>query len=626
MPKCGEFSREENYCENLRQAVSAGGPGLVPVGRPRTVMSAGAHVCVLPDGRIVSIGADHRSVSVDGVAAGRLGADFRSAMADGDRIALFTDAGVQWIAAGQLQSAGAEAVGVELSVAPTVVGLSAALNLPAKLKGSYPRLSGPLQEADCQTFASAFAQAMKSLSAQAALRGMLTQPARIGWRILDAEGRVVAEEAPRSFGVLQGGETVAFSAAKDGSTFTLSGAGAMKAEAWTVRLKVNRSASEFWRRRARVLELVVYRDCAAVAGAAGHFTEKSGSESTLSVTPVIVDAEPAAGAVAARFNLPLEGVDTNVFMSDLGKVSEADAAFDFIPAEVCYGGTLRLYALSGEQGMIGVARASDPMTLRLKARIGEGRIMRICAPVGTGGGWNYGRQHFLVFTTAGVYAVSVDSAINSLSAIPISGECVVRPDAVASATDAVYCVTSGGKLLKLTGSRVKRVDVPVAGVAAGWSARFAELWVADKSGSVTVLTADGGVYARTGLEVGGFPESGFAVTVAGKLVNLNDEEPELMSVCRSRREPEEAAAVNRREELLIDSPGASDLTVTVSGDGGGGRQRFLELKANGAINAPLKLAYRAPLRTYRTLEIKGQLAAGSRLVGIRSANRKRLSG
>lgn len=625
LPKCGEFSREDNYCENLRPAAVAGSVGLVPVGHPRAVMSAGAHVCVLPDGRIVSVGSDHRTVSVNGADVGRLGADFRAAMADGDRIAIFTDAGVQWVAAGRLQADEAEAIDVGLSVAPAVVELSAALDLPSKLKGSYARLSGPLQDVDCQTFSAAFAKAMKSLSAQAALRGMLTQPALIGWRMLDADGRVVAQGEPRRFGSLQGGDTVAFTATKDGSTFTLTGYGAMKADAWSVRLRVGRSASEFWRRRARVLEVIAYRNGAAVAGVTGHFAEKSGSESTLSVAPVIVDATPADGVVAARFDLPLEGLDTTVFLTDLASLNihEPTEDAEFIPTEVCYGGTLRLYALSGEPGVVGVARASDPLTLRIKGRICEGSILRICAPAGSGGGWNYGRHHFLAFTTAGIYAVSVDTALKSLSAIQISAESVVRADAVAGGVNAVFCVTAGGKLLKLTGSRVSRIDLPHNAVAVGWSPRYSELWVAGSGGSVLTLTAGGGAYARKGVTVGGFVEPGFAISSSGELLTLNDEEPETMSVCWLRRCPEAATSVNRRDELLIDSAQATDLRIIVSGDGGGGRRRFVELKINGEVNAPLKLNYRAPHRAYKTLEINGRLAAGSRLVGLRPQSRMR---
>lgn len=617
LPKISNFSLSDNYCENLRRSTTAGGDGLVPVGRPRVVVAGTTRVCVLPDGRIISVGSDRRTISLDGKAAGLLSADFRAAMADGERIAVFTDGGVQWLAAGTIQPARDENINVVLSVSPAVVGLSAELNVTPKLKGSYPRLSGPLQEADCLTFSTSFGQAMRSLSAQAALRGMLTQPAWIGWRMLDADGQTVAEGEPQRFGAVQGEEPVAFSAVKDGSTFTITGSGSMRADAWTVRLKVERSTSEFWRRRIRSLELVVYGDCAAVAGASGHFTEAAGSSSTLSVCPVIVETPRGTGVIAARFDLPLEGVDTSVFITDLGRYDAADEAVgaDFIPADICYGGSLRLYALSGESGIIGVARASEPLALRLKERICDGRILRITIPAGNGGGWNYGRQHFLAFTTSGIYAVSIDSSLKSLSAAPISPESIARPDAVAIGAEAVFCATARGKLLKLTGSRVKEITFPATAASLGWSSRFSELWVSDKDGAILVLGPDGSVCRRRVANVSGFLEQGFALTDEGHTVSLNDEEAAETAVCRRIRELESAGKIIRREEFMIDSEKATDLKITISADNGGDSRRLLELSVSGPINAPLGVVYRTPRRAYRTLEISGRLAAGSRLAG-----------
>ncbi|MDE6512821.1 MAG: hypothetical protein K2L05_01385, partial [Muribaculaceae bacterium] len=97
LPSAAEFNPAENYAENLRPAIVAGQNALLPTGMPQVVLnSAGAHICPLPDGRIVSVAANRRLISVDGVEAGTLGADFRCAMADGERIAVFTDAGVEW--------------------------------------------------------------------------------------------------------------------------------------------------------------------------------------------------------------------------------------------------------------------------------------------------------------------------------------------------------------------------------------------------------------------------------------------------------------------------------------------------------------------------------------------------
>ncbi|MDE6514273.1 MAG: hypothetical protein K2L05_08840, partial [Muribaculaceae bacterium] len=366
-----------------------------------------------------------------------VGADFRCAMADGERIAVFTDAGVEWIDAGELQQLQNGAVAVELSLSALSADISAEVNPPSPLKGSYQRLSTPLQTVDCQSFALAFQKGLTALSARAALRGMLMQPALVSWRMLDANGCIVAQGAPQRFGSIQGDGPIVFSAVKSDQTFSVKGAALMQGRAYALKIAVQRSESEFWRRRARTLEILVRPDCVKLTGATGYFTETSGGNANLTVAPLLAETEPEGNAtIAARFDLPLEGLDTQVFITDLGIADpETETADEFIPDAICSGGNIRAYAPADRPGTIAIARASDPLTLRLQSHICEGRILRICVPQGSGGGWNYGRHHLLAFTTAGIIAVSFDSALRSISAAPVAADCIMRPDAVASATD-----------------------------------------------------------------------------------------------------------------------------------------------------------------------------------------------
>ena len=625
LPSAAEFNPSENYAENLRQTIVAGQNALTPTGLPQVVLdNAGAHICSLPDGRIVSVAANCRLISVDGTEAGTLGADFRCAMADGERIAVFTDSGVEWIDAGELQQEQNGAVAVELSLSSLSADITAEVYPPSPLKGTYQRLSTPLQTVDCLSFASALQKSLSALSASVALRGMLMQPAWVSWRMLDANGCIVAQGAPQRFGSVQGDGAIVFSAVKSDSTFSVKGASLMQGRAYALRVAVQRAESEFWRRRARTLEILVRPDCVKLTGATGYFTETSGGNANLTVAPLIAETEPEGNAtIAARFDLPLEGLDTQIFFTDLGIADpQTETADEFIPEAICYGGNIRAYALADRPGVIAIARASDPLTLRLSSRICEGRILRICVPRGSGGGWNYGRQHLLACTTAGIFAVSIDSALRSLSAAPVAADCIIRPDAVATATDAIFCASASGLLLRIRGSRVERMACPGQAVAVCWVAPQSELLVLDSAGKVLAINSRGGLSVRSLTAVRSFVEPAMAITAAATLVDFSRESQSAVPVVWRRRvlAPKPAGNLWRKATFLIDALRAIDVALTVSADSGGGSQRMLDLLLNGPVNAPLTIRFRAPARPYLTCSLNGLLQPPARLLQFQIAN------
>lgn len=624
LPSAAEFNIAENYAENLRPTIVAGQNALEPTGLPRVVLNdAGAHICPLPDGRIVTVAANHRLISVDGVEAGTLGADFRSAMVDGERIAVFTDAATEWIAGGTLQSLADGNVDVNLSQSDLSADLTAEVFPPATLKGTYQRLSTPLQSADCQSFANAVQRSLTSLSAQAALRGMLVQPAWVSWRMLDSAGCIVARGNPQRFGSIQGKGPITFQATKSDSTFSVKGSSLMSGTAFSLRVSVQRSKSEFWRRRARTLEILLRRDCVALAGVTGYFTETSGSDATLTLSPLLAETEPEGNAtIAARFDLPLEGLDTQIFLTDLGEADpETETAEEFIPSAVCYCGNIRAYAPAGMQGVIAVARAADPLTLRISAQICEGRILHICVPRGGGGGWNYGRHHLLAFTTAGIYAVSVDSTLRSISATPLANVGISRADAVVSATDAIFCATSSGFLLRISGSRIEQVECPCRAAALGWAAGFGELLVLDPEGKMLAIDSRGGVSMRSLTAVRSFVEPDMAITAAGSLVNLSREQPVAAPIVWRRR-ISVPKAKNRwhKATFFLDTARAINLGLTLSADSGGGTRRLVDLLINGPVNAPLTMRLRTTPHPYITCSLNGPMLLPARLVRFQIAN------
>lgn len=628
LPKAAEWDSAENYAENLRSAVIAGGAGCVPAGCPVTALAdAGERTAVLPDGRILTVADDFRTIALDGSPAGELKADFRAAMADGDRLVIFTADGPEWVSDGLLQGAAPGSPAVEIGLAPLTTRLTAEVRPISPLKGTYPRMTGNLEAADREAMAVQVQAALNSVRSQARLRGMLVQPSWVAWQMKDADGRIVARGEPQMFGSLQGDSPLTFRATRSGSTFTVSGTSTFTVGAFGLTLKVGRSDSAFWRSRISRLEIIVWPDCARVSRTVGHLTEADSSTSTLTVTPVIEATERGAdGIVAARIDMPLEGVEMNLSLSEIeactwGDDDDSETTRRLVPSEVFSAGTLTAYALDGEVGVIAVAPSADPLRLTARSRICQGRILRICAPVGTAGGWNYARHHLLAFATDGIYAVSVDSTLTRLSAIRISGDGVSRRDAVTSSPEAVYVATARGALLKLKGTRTTPLATPLTPVALVWNGAFGgELLLLEAGGRLAAIDRNGRASLRTLFRAERLVEPAMAVDTLGALRRLDREEPTATEIVWHRRVADPGAAIERRVQWQLDSACADALRLRVLADGGGTPQRVLQLSVSGPVNAPVSARFRSPRRAYLTAEIRGSVKPPTRLVQLLITN------
>lgn len=624
LPKAAEWSVAGNYAENLRSATIAGHRGCVPVGHARTLLAdAGAHTAVLTDGRVVSVGTDLRTLSIDGSPAGTLGADFLSALADGGQIIIFTTAGAEWFSDGTLQGAAPGAPEVSIGLNAQTVRFTAEVVPPSPLKGTYNRLSESLQAIDRQAMVAPVEAALRSVRAQALLRGMLTQPSWISWQMKDIDGRVIARGEPARFGSLQGNTPLAFRAGKSGTVFSPTGSATLAVEAYGLNIEIARARSEFWQKRVRMLEVIMWADCMRVKGTTGHFTELDSSTSTLTVTPQLEETERGEEAVvAARIDYPLLGVSANLALDELEwctpGAEAVTAGTSVTPTEICPAGSINVYVPAGAPGSVEIAPAGNPLHPQLRATVCRGRILRVCPPVGSGGGWNYGRHHLLAFATDGIYAVSIDSALTRLSATRICTDGIVRPDAVTASPDAVYVATASGRLLALTGTRTREVAAPVAPVALGWSATFSELLVLGADGRIAAIGADGRASMRSLFRAGRMVGTSMAVDSAGALRDLAVEDAGPVPVVWRRREPDADSGKSlwRRAVWMLDSERAIGLSLAILADGGGTPQRLIELTVNGPVNAPLTAAFRAPRRPYLTAELHGVLVAPARLLAV----------
>lgn len=613
LPKATEWNDAENYAENLR--ISA--IGCIPVGLPQIIVNDAGEYTAAVNGHVITVGADRRTLYVDGISAGTLSGQFLSTLANGEHTLIFTDNGTEWLSGSQLQGSTPGVAEVEISTVASSQ-LSAEVTPPAKLNGTYTRTSEALQAVDCQAMVPPVESALERLSTSARLRGLLTQPAWVSWRMLDVDGRTIATGTPQRVGTLQGASLMTFSATKTDSTVQVSGTATLSIQTFALTLKVGRSTSEFWRKRVRSIEIVLWPDCMRVSATTGHINIP-----TLSVTPRLEETERTdAGVIAARMDFPLEGINGTISIGNLGDYTSAELENLKVTA-LHSAGTINAYALSDQTGVLAIAPAADPLSVAVKARICRGEIFRICSPAGGGGGWNYGRHHLLAFASDGVYAVSIDGAMTKISSTPICTEGVARPDAVSIAPDAIYMASASGYLLKIKGARVGRIPLPVSISAICWSAAFGELLMAGKDTRLYVLSETGEMSLRSIIGVRRFVEPDMVVDRHGALRSLSEESNGPTLVQWRRRVPAADKNTERHVEWSIDAENSFTLRLSILLDSGNSPQRALELEVNGPINAPVIGTFRAPLRPYMSATISGLIIGSARLrsVGVGAAKR-----
>lgn len=637
LPKPSELSKSDFYAVNLRRC----GACLKPVGCPPTLFpEAGCRNFRLPSGRILSIGDDRHDLFIDGESIGALSSPFGALLPDGpddDCIILTTNSAPEWLVGGQLRG--------KFTPLKSEVSLSATAGTPLeqsveplKLSGSYPRSSGTLTAPDTQKAAATLRNALTALEERAAGAAMRVQPVWMAWQMLDSAGKVISRSEPQlicSAAGFQGADGVEMTLTRKDGKFTDCSSGSMKVNAYSVRLKIERAADSWRRSRAASLEVIASPPLEFITGATGAFNMVDSTSSVLYLSPLGADPAsiealetrsradfPNSARVIARVPMPLEGVDMTIGVTPLdsgGIWTETIAE----PHAVCAyrGGSAVVYADASNPGMLLAAHASSPLAPVGSAKVATSRIHAICAPVGSSGGWNYGRYHLLAFAADGVYAVSIDRSLTSISSSLIHRGGVSSPSAVVSALDAIYFATTSGSLLRLRGTSLSSVDIPFPVASLAFVETTGELWMtaADSSITATLNLASDRICVRTDLHASRFdPESALAVDSAGGLRDLSVETPKAVSVQWTRR-----IAADFRScmvEWRLDSPLLSSLELTLAVDGGGRPQRVNSVKINGRLNAPLRLRVLSPARPYLSVIFNGTVDPSTRFNGIKFQN------
>ena len=623
LPKPAELGKSDFYAVNLRRSGSC----LTPVGLPLTLLpKAGHRNFRLPSGKILSVGSDRLSLFIDGKPVGSLSSPFGSLLPDGpddDCIILTADSAPEWLVDGQLRG--------KFTPLQSEINLSAVNETPleqsvepVKLSSSYPRSSGTLTAPDSRKAADVLQDALSSLEQRAAGAAMRVQPVWMAWQILDAAGKVISRSEPvliHSSAGFQGSSGVEMTLTRKDNKFTDCSPGSLQVNSYAVRLKIERAADSWRRSRAASLEIIASRPLEFITGAVGAFNMVNSSTSTLYLSPLGSDPAsikaletrtrsefPSSARVIARVSSPLEGVDMTIGVSPIDTDKRAWTETIAEPHAVCAFrvGSAVVYADASNPGMLLAARTSSPLAPVGYAKVATSRIHAFCSPVGSYGGWNYGRYHLLAFAADGVYAVAIDRSLTSISSSLIHSGGISSPSAVVSALDAIYFATADGSLLRLRGISLSSVSVPFPVASLAFVEATGELWMtaADSSVTATLHLATNRISVRTDIRVTRFDaESALAIDSDGALRDLCSETPEAVAVQWTRR-----IAVNFRSSMVewrIDSPFLSRLELTLAVDGGGVPQRVNSLTVNGRLNAPLRLRVFSPARPYLSVIFNG---------------------
>ncbi len=621
LPECGKWDLQRNFAENLRSAV---GGGCVPTGVPVVALADAGEECVALGDRLLTVGNDRHELSIDGVGIGSLGAPFRALLEGNGNAIVFTDAGPEWIDGTTLHGS-APSGGVRLS-AEASGRLSAQVVLPA-MTGTYPRSEGELSASDVAGVLAAVVQIAGELETRGAGLGVGVQPKLVGWRMVDVDGRVVAVGEPQMLGSgPQGCDTLEFAARHSGSSFQIDGSALMDVTTWELRLEVKKSDSEFWQKRVARMEILAVDLEGVICGVGGRFASTGSDGSVLSVTPV-VDVEAAQARARARFELesrvaavvdfPLRGFSGRVILVGNGPVAGAGSQVaDMRPRVARRFGSMTVYVSGIETGVLQTAFSSNPLQIVGSERVCLGRILAVMSPVGSGGGWNYGRHHLLLFSSDGIYGVSIDRTLKIITSTLLHGAGIERRDAVAATPSAVYVATAEGALLRLRGSRAEQIESPLQPVAVTYAMPTGELWILGADGRAATIDRCGRCSLRSDVSPTRFVSPGYAVDRANAVRALARESGEAEAV-------EWCGCVDcsvggfHRCRWRIESADATDLRLRLLADSGGAPQRLLELTANGPVNAPLEARFASPRRLRLTARLCGRLARSSRLVSVR---------
>jgi len=230
--------------------------------------------------------------------------------------------------------------------------------------------------------------------------------------------------------------------------------------------------------------------------------------------------------------------------------------------------------------------------------------------------WDFGRAHFYLMTTAGIYAMAVNAARTRIDTSLIDPRAVNAPGAVAVTPRGVVAA-SGRSLLLVTGTAatdVATLESPAAGL--GWDNSRSELRIIMADGSAWIADAAFGSMSRCDFSPEAFHADGGALYATGSNTVYRVDAPELMRRLTEIEWSREIDVPAGKSAVAVrwDVTGSAILgTFDIVSDLG---SRLLRLNVDGRLVAPLPARFLAPRRCRLVARISAQVSADTVVRGV----------
>lgn len=274
-------------------------------------------------------------------------------------------------------------------------------------------------------------------------------------------------------------------------------------------------------------------------------------------------------------------------------------------------------AATDTEAGVAVSEATAPAAPLSGIRMEAGtRVLAVTPAARSRSTWDFGRAHFYLFTSAGIYAMAVNAARTRVDTSLVDPRVVNGPDAVAVTPRGVMAA-SGNTLLLITGtSATDAATLDGEATALGWDNSRGELRMVMADGSAAFADATFAEISETDFVPDSLTADGGALYAVASNTVYRIDAPELM---RQLTEVEweqtfETPAGKRPVAVKWDVTGDAVLgTFDVTSDTGA---RMLRLNVDGRLVSPLSARFLAPRRSRLTARISAQVSADTIIRGV----------
>ena len=274
-------------------------------------------------------------------------------------------------------------------------------------------------------------------------------------------------------------------------------------------------------------------------------------------------------------------------------------------------------------GTIVTSKLASPMTITSVLPLTQGQIVSITPVMRSSSAWDFARTHLYAFSTAGIYAVAINSSRKVVAAHVLDSRGVLSQNAVVNTGEMVVAI-AGGDMVKVVGSRTETILAATMIRELGWNMCYRELWGVNDTGEVSVMTS-GGIYRRDLKVKSVFTSSGghMYLLSEGRLYDASVEEhgekteiywqgrilSDEVVTAKMLRGTRQYRPVLISWQLFSSS---AEVVLSLRGDNGVGETAsspLVKLKINGRLNAPVPARVVAPGRYALDVEVMGRVSA-----------------